>query len=151
MKVTEKADLPIIFKVQKDSFMSEAIKYNDMLMLPMTETIEQVEEAFDTGTIFFKHVEEDNIVGSVRAKLENEICMIGRLFVKPGYQNRGIGKTLLLELESYFKNESKVFKLSTGEKSDYALKIYYKFGYKICGQQNINDYTIYHMEKENKQ
>lgn len=151
MKVTEKADLPIILKVQKDSFMSEAIKYNDMLMPPMIETIEQVEEQFDTGTIFFKYIEDDNIIGSVRAKLENEICLIARLFVKSGYQNRGIAKTLLLELESYFKNESKVFKLSTGEKSDYALKIYYKFGYKVCSQQNIKDYTIYDMEKKNKQ
>lgn len=149
MIVTEKDDLKTILYIQKEAFKTEAVKHNDMGMPPMTETAEQVEKAFDDGSVFFKYSENGEIIGSVRANLENDVCHIGRLVVKPGFQNKGIGKALMLELEFYFKNKCRLFKIFTGEKSEHALALYSKLGYKITEHTQANGYLLVHMEKEN--
>lgn len=149
MRVTEISDLKSILELQKEAFKEEAIKHNDMMMPPMIQTLHQIEEEYQHGTVFFKYEKQNCIIGSVRGKLEGNICRIGRLVVKPEYQNQGIGKTLMLELESYFKRENCMFRIFTGEKSEHALGLYLKLGYTIYRYQNVGNYKLIHMEKKN--
>ena len=51
--------------------------------------------------IFLKAVEEtETIIGSVHVCLEKETGYIGRLMVKPEYENRGIGTILIRSLRN---------------------------------------------------
>ena len=66
--------------------------------------------------IILKLINNNIIIGSVRAYEENNCVFIGKLIVHPEYQNKGYGTKLLLEIETYFK--CKVFKLFTSLKSN---------------------------------
>ena len=55
------------------------------------QTLDEIKQEF-MHHIFLKAVEEtETIIGSVRVWLEKETAYIGRLMVKPEYENRGIG------------------------------------------------------------
>jgi len=150
MIVTDKKDLPKILELQKKAFYAEAVKHNDMEMQPMTQTLEQIEEEFTSGTIFFKLSFDEDIVGSVRARmLDENTCFTGKLIVNPELHNNGIGTALMHELEEYFKDKCTKFKIFTGEKSEHALGLYKKLGYQITSNQNVGKYSLIHMEKDN--
>lgn len=148
MKVEKIKDLSTILNVQKEAFRKEAEKHNDMMMPPMIQTQQQIEEEFNTGTIFFKYEKDNHIIGSVRGKLKDDICKIGRLVVKPEFQNQGVGKSLMFELEAHFKHQCRKFQIFTGEKSEHALGLYTSLGYKISNYQNVGSYNLIYMEKE---
>lgn len=147
MIVTLKKDCKAILSLQKRAFLDEAIKYNDPLMPAMTQTLEQIQEEFDSGVVFFKYEQNNIIIGSVRAVINQKVCNIGKLIVDPNFQNQGIGKSLMKELETYFDNKCDIFKLFTGEKSKHALGLYKSLGYKITYHKNIGDYSLVYMEK----
>lgn len=150
MIVTDKKDLLSILELQKKAFYAEAVKHNDLEMQPMTQTLEEIEEEFNSRTIFFKLSFEKEIVGSVRAKMIDEAtCFVGKLVVNPELQNKGIGTTLMRELEEHFKDKCSKLKIFTGEKSDHALGLYTKLGYQKTGNQNVGKYSLVHMEKDN--
>ncbi|MDR1336496.1 MAG: GNAT family N-acetyltransferase [Tannerella sp.] len=149
MIVTDKKDLPPILELQKKAFHEVAVRHNDLKIQPVTQTLEQIEEEFDSGTAFFKFLFEGEIAGSVRAKMIDEAtCFIGKLIVHPDLQNRGIGTKLMHEVEEYFKDKCSKFTLFTGEKNEHVLRLYSKSGYRITGSQNSGAYSLIHMEKD---
>lgn len=147
MIVKNKSDLSFILNLQKIAFKSEAIKYSDFQMPPLTQTKEEIGEEFDNETIFFKYLKNNEIVGSVRANIKDNICYIKRLVVHPDYQKQGIGKFLMNELEGYFSDKCTAFELFTGEKSESTIKMYEKLGYKIFDKRKVGAYFIVYMRK----
>lgn len=109
------ADLEDIVELQKTAFISEAELYNDYTIEPLTQTIDSIKADFG-NYLFLKAETENQIVGSVKARVTGEYCWIGRLIVSPGFQNKGIGKKLMAEIEKEFPDISK-FLLCTGNKS----------------------------------
>ena len=64
----------------------------------------------------------------------------------PGYQNQGIGKVLMYEIEKYFPACRK-FVLFTGEETPNALHLYEKVGYHIVSKENMGGFSMILMEK----
>lgn len=82
-------DLPEILILQKLSFKSEAQMLNDFSIQPLTQTLKSITEEFNKGVIL-KAVDEENsneIIGSVRGYIFEDTLHIGKLVVKPSYQN----------------------------------------------------------------
>lgn len=113
----------------------------------MIQTLEQINQEFVAGTIFFKYEQNNIIKGSVRALLENGVCKIGKLVVDPCFQHQGIGKILMQELEVYFTHKCNKFSLFTGDKSEHALGLYKSLGYIITQYKSIGSYSLVYMEK----
>jgi ribosomal protein S18 acetylase RimI-like enzyme len=89
------------------------------------------------------------IVGSVRAELVDNICKIGKLIVKPDFQNQGIGKKLMTEIENLFDNCS-IYELFTGDKSEKNLTLYRKLGYIDFKTEQIDDnLKLIYLQKQN--
>jgi GNAT superfamily N-acetyltransferase len=66
----------------------------------------------------------------VRAYVDKDnVCHVGKLIVHPDYQNRGIAKVLMNEIEKKFVTCSK-YLLFTGEITPNTLYLYTKLGYK---------------------
>ena len=122
-------DLEKILSLQKITFLSEAKLYNDYKIGPLTQTYNEILEDFD-HCIFLKAVYRDCIIGSVRARQQQECCWVGKLNVSPEYQNRGIGRRLLLEIENYFTGINQ-FVLYTGARSMNNIRLYKSAGYKV--------------------
>jgi ribosomal protein S18 acetylase RimI-like enzyme len=131
--IIEKAkyeDLEKILELQKIAFQEEADLYQQFHIPPLEQTLENIRQEFEEK-LFLKALEDNRIVGSVRAKVTgNDTCYVGRLMVHPNYQNMGIGTKLMNEIERYFKDIRR-FELFTGDKSEKNICLYKKLGYNI--------------------
>ncbi|WP_249870632.1 GNAT family N-acetyltransferase [Oceanobacillus saliphilus] len=142
-----KEDASEILSIQKLAYISEAEIYNDYEIMPLKEDIETAIQSFDKN-IVLKYVTDDGkIVGSIRAYEEAGECHINKLMVHPEYQNQGIGRKLLEEIEKYFEHVT--FKLFTGSLSTKNIALYEKLGYKgyKTGKLDVEDTIFLFMEK----
>lgn len=121
-------DAESILELQKLAYRSEAEIYNDFSILPLHETIQDVESTFSTNVVLKAVSEQGEIVGSVRAKRENDTIKIGKLMVHPSFQDQGLGRKLMDAIEQ--KMPSSSYSLFTGSKSEKNLAFYHKLGYK---------------------
>ena len=126
-----------ILDLQKAAFLSEAKLYNCLEIAPMKEPINQIQKEIQTK-IVLKAVIDNKIVGAVRGFLENDICRISRFCVHPDWQSRGIGTSLMAEIEKAFAS-AKRFELWTGDKSTRNLYLYQKLGYKIFRTKKFDE------------
>lgn len=62
-----------------------------------------------------KALEDQAIIGSVRATVSDNICQIGRLMVHPSHQGCGLGTALMQAIEALFPSVSG-FELFTGSR-----------------------------------
>ena len=148
ISLAELTDLDKILELQKEAYFQEAEIYNDFNIQPLTQDIDSLKSEWQKG-IVIKAEKNEQIVGSVRAEMVNNVCKIGKLIVKPDYQNQGIGKQLLKEIEKLFDNCS-VYELFTGFKSEKNLAIYRKLGYKDCKEEQINEnLKLIYLQKHN--
>lgn len=130
-------DAEAILQLQRAAYLSEAKLYNDFEIPPLTETLNELRALF-ASHVFLKATVDGKIVGSVRANIHNGSCHIGRLFVDPNSQNRGIGTQLLCEIERKYP-ACRRFELFTGIKSQKNIRLYEKAGYKAFKTQSVSN------------
>lgn len=64
----------------------------------------------------------------------NILTNMNRFCVSPGFQNRGIGKKVLMKIESQIKNKGyDSIRLDVFTKNPYAQRLYRNHGYEVCG------------------
>ncbi len=136
IEVANVDDAHEILLLQRLAYQSEAKIYNDSAIPPLTETLDQLTLLF-VSHIFLKATVDDKIVGSVRACMNDGTCHIGRLIVAPKFQNQGLGKRLLSEIEQKFP-ACKRFELFTGIKSVRNIHMYKKAGYHAFKTQVVS-------------
>jgi len=141
---TEK-DLEAILALQKLAYQSEAQRYDDFDLPPLRQTLDEIQADF-ARMAFFKATAGERIVGSVRGYAKDGTCYIGRLIVHPDVQNRGIGARLMQTLEQHFSTAQR-FELFTGHKSEPALHLYRKLGYREFKRQAMATHTVVFLEK----
>jgi ribosomal protein S18 acetylase RimI-like enzyme len=139
------ADLETILALQKLAYQSEAERYNNFDLPPLLQTLTEIRADF-ARMVFFKATAGERIVGSVRGYVKDGTCHIGRLIVHPDVQKRGIGARLMQTLEQHFHTAER-FELFTGHKSEPALHLYHKLGYKEFKRQAMATHTIVFLEK----
>ena len=116
-----------ILALQKLAFRDEAELYNDWSIPPLTQTLEEIQKQFEDHA-FLKAMLGSQLVGSVRARLEEGTCHIGRLMVHPEWQRCGIGTRLMKEIEMRFPTVQR-FEVFTGSKSEANIRLYQRLGY----------------------
>jgi ribosomal protein S18 acetylase RimI-like enzyme len=123
-------DAEDILRIQKLAFQSEAEIHNNFNIPPLIQSLDSVYNDFSSFE-FYKALYGGKIVGTIKIQLlDKHKLWIGRLVVDPEYQNRGIGKFMMSEIESRYKFV-KIFELFTGEKSARNIKFYKALGYRI--------------------
>lgn len=125
-----------ILALQRLAYISEAELYNNFSIPPLTETIDKLENDI-AEKVVLKVVLNNQIIGSVRGFEKDGTCHVGRLMVHPDFQNRGIGRLLLKEIEILFSSVER-FELFTGDKSEKNLFLYQKVGYKIFKRKKVS-------------
>lgn len=130
------ADAEAIIQLQRLAYQSEAQRYNDWSLPALTQTIESLQAEF-AQHIILKAVKGEEIVGSVRAFMQQDVCKIGRLIVHPQHQSQGIGSQLLRSVETLHRH-ARLFELFTGSKSLDNIRLYQKHGYTISHSQQLS-------------
>lgn len=142
----EPVDAEEILALQKAAYESEALLYEDRSLPPLTQTLQEMLADFERQLVL-KAVEGERIVGSVRASMHGETCLIARLVVHPDFQGRGLGTRLLEEIEARFPRARR-FELFTGHRSEKALHIYGKSGYKAFRTERVHErLNLVYLEK----
>lgn len=140
------ADAQEILALQLLAYQTEAAIYNDDTLPPLQDTLQDMIARFEDRK-FFKTVETDPIIGSVRAFEKNGTCFVERLIVHPEHRRRGIGTALLRHIETQFPSAHR-FELFTGHKSESNLRLYQRLGYRPFRQQQLSDkVTLVFMQK----
>jgi quercetin dioxygenase-like cupin family protein/GNAT superfamily N-acetyltransferase len=144
--ITKSHELTEILRIQKLAYKKEAERYNDYSIPPLLQTLEEIQEEF-RESLFLTARYDTTIVGSVRARVAGNTCIIGRLMVLPRYWRNGIGRKLLQTIETeilwrfpslhqfelhLYQNDnwgSTYVEHFTGEKSDDNIHLYESEGY----------------------
>jgi len=132
-----KEDLLIILDIQKKAFLEVAKTFHLQSMPQIEQTLESLRTEFKNHTIL-KASLANTIIGSVRAYNDDDTCYINRLVVLPEYQNHGIGKALMKEIENQFKNIVKRYELFTGSQDKRNQYLYNQLGYKSFKTEKLN-------------
>jgi len=137
-----------ILALQKKAYLSEASIYDDFTIPPLHQTLDAVEKEFNQGYVLKAVTDNDKIVGSVRLAITGDTAYIGKLIVDENYQNKGLGRKLLVEAEALIKDKVSRFELFTGFKSEKNLHIYTSLGYKEFKHEQISErLTMVFLEK----
>lgn len=101
------------------------------------QTLQEVEKEYKKGIILKAVNTDKKIIGSVRGYLESGTAYIGKLFVHPNEQGKGIGTNLLIKIE---KNFTKMrYELFTSTKSIKNISLYERQRYKVYTKKMITD------------
>lgn len=139
-------NLDEILKLQYLSYQSEAKLLNNFDIPPLKQTLKEVQNEYEKGTILKVTNDENNIVGSVRGYIESGTLYIGKLIVHPLWQGKGIGTKLLKAIEDFCPHTR--CELFTSSKSANNLRLYEQAGYKIFKEQKITtELTFKYLEK----
>lgn len=143
-------DLSDILNLQKIAFISEAELYDDYNIEPLNQTLDSIQNDFKVYLyLIAKH--NNQIIGSVKARETGDFCWIGRLIVNPEYQNNGIGRMLLTEIQGLFSTTQR-YMLCTGFRSTKNIRLYESLGFKIIEEvDDVNNPNVkmVRMVKEN--
>jgi GNAT superfamily N-acetyltransferase len=103
------------------------------------------------GALFLVKVDDQIIGAAGLRRIENDLtCEVKRMYIRPGFQGKGIGKALLQALIE--KAESlgyQLIKLDTlGPKMPAAVKLYKSFGFQGTAPYNFNPHEgVLYFEK----
>lgn len=147
IKQADVNDLEEILSLQKAAFKEVAKLMDNYEIPPLLQTIEDIRNDFEQCVIL-KYISSDNqIRGSVRGNIYNGTdCYIGKLIVHPDFQNQGIGRALMYEIEKYFPACHK-FTLFTGDETPNTLCLYRKVGYQVMYTKEVDGLHFIYMEK----
>lgn len=90
----------------------------------------------DKDTTILKYVENNEILGCVELRIENESLYLGMLTVNPDLQAKGIGKILMTAGEDFGrKNNCKKVKMTVVSVRDKLIAWYERHGYSLTGER----------------
>jgi len=128
--IIEKAgwnDLETILDIQHLAFKREAEEYNDFLIEPLTQLLEDVQKEFEY-MIFLKAIDENGkIIGFTRGYIEGGTSYVRTTSVHPDYQGKGIGSKLMQELEEV--NQAPRYEISASIRCPQNIRLYERLGF----------------------
>lgn len=140
-----KEDLAQILEVQYQAFRKEAEEFNDFNIHPMTQTLEELEEEYQTYTYFKAIDEKGQIIGSIRGYIENDTSYIGRTVVHPYYQGQGIGTAMIKRLEQI--NTAPRYEINSSIRCPGNIRLYERLGYKKFKETKTENNGFVYLEK----
>lgn len=118
-----------VMTLQRAAFVSEAQIYGTADMPPLTQTLDEVrwELRDNLGCVA---LDGSRMVGALRARLDGELLLVGRIAIAPDAQGGGIGSQLLDAVErrgaAAGAREAELF---TGSLSEANIRLYERQGY----------------------
>lgn len=114
-----------IQKIQRPAYLVEAEMMGFQGIPQLKESILEIR---NSGEVFLGYLEEDQLLGFISYRRENNTIDIHRLVVDPGHFRKGIGRELLAFLLEKYKGID--FIVSTGSANTPAKRLYESFGFR---------------------
>ncbi|HWI30600.1 MAG TPA: GNAT family N-acetyltransferase [Microbacterium sp.] len=127
-----------VLTLQRAAFVQEALIYGTPDMPPLTQTLEELEAELVSNEGCVALI-GPRMVGAVRARVDGDLLLVGRLAIAPDMQGRGIGSRLLAAVEE--RSDAGEAELFTGSLSEANLRLYEREGYveteRVTGDDGI--------------
>jgi ribosomal protein S18 acetylase RimI-like enzyme len=141
------ADAGEILTLQRAAYVTEAQLHGDPFLPPLVESLEQIRKMI-AGSLVLKATIGTRLAGSVRARINDRTCLVGRLAVAPDLQGRGIGRALMQALEAEVIGRADACVLFTGHLGEANLRLYRRLGYRETHRERVADHLmLVHMRK----
>lgn len=90
-----------------------------------------IEKLINDGTVFKLVIDNDELIGFIEYKLENEKVFLSKLYVRKDMRNNGVGKLMLQDCVEYAKtnNKNKIY-LTVNKGNTPSIDIYEHIGFK---------------------
>ena len=134
--------------VRRAAFVTEAQRYSDPNIPPLTQTLEElIEDLGRADVVTLAAWQGTRMVGSIRVELEGDKATLGRLAVVPDLQGLGIGTQMLLAVLTYLPEQTQEVWVFTGQDSKQNLSMYAKQGFEHAFDQHTGDLTYAYLKK----
>ncbi|MFC4427543.1 GNAT family N-acetyltransferase [Deinococcus navajonensis] len=121
-------DLPDILALQRRAYASEAARYPEVPLPPMTESLDDLAADAQRRTLLKGRL-NGRLMAAVRGHVGSDgLGHIGRLMVAPEFQGQGFGTALLEAMEAALRAQT--LELFTGARSSANLRLYERLGYR---------------------
>ncbi|MGB0098851.1 MAG: GNAT family N-acetyltransferase [Nocardioides sp.] len=130
IRPVEPADAGELFVLQRACWVEEQHDNPGVRIPALHETYDELRAWVARDTVLVARA-AGRLVGAVRASLEDERWEIGRLMVAPDLAGRGLGRTLLEQIEALAPETATTYALFTGAGSARNLRMYKKAGYRL--------------------
>ena len=118
-----------VLTLQRAAFVQEALIYDAVDMPPLTQTLDEVRGELEDNLGCVALVGE-RMVGCVRARVDGDLLLIGRIAIAPDQQGSGLGTALLSAVEERGREAgATTAELFTGSLSEANLRLYEREGY----------------------
>lgn len=118
-----------VLTLQRAAFVQEALIYDAVDMPPLTQTLDEVRAELEDN-LGCVALDGERIVGCVRARVDGDLLLIGRIAIAPDQQGSGLGTALLSAVEERgLEAGATTAELFTGSLSEANLRLYEREGY----------------------
>lgn len=118
-----------VLTLQRAAFVQEALIYNAVDMPPLTQTLDEVRAELEEN-LGCVALDGERIVGCVRARIDGDLLLIGRIAIAPDQQGSGLGTSLLTAVEERGRGAgATTAELFTGSLSEANIRLYEREGY----------------------
>lgn len=146
--VVDPHDAGELLTVRRAAFVTEAQRYGDPHIPPLTQTMEELlADLARPDVVTLGAWQGTRLVGSIRVELEGDRATLGRLAVVPDLQGLGIGTQLLLAVLQYLPEQTQEVWVFTGRDSRQNISLYAKQGFEHQFDQHTGDLTYAYLRK----
>lgn len=118
-----------VLTLQRAAFVQEALIYDAVDMPPLTQTLDEVRGELEDN-LGCVALDGERMVGCVRARIDGDLLLIGRIAIAPDQQGSGLGTALLSAVEERGREAgATTAELFTGSLSEANLRLYEREGY----------------------
>lgn len=125
----EPRDAGEVLTLQRAAFVQEALIYGTPDMPPLTQTLGELESEL-TENLGVVALDGARMVGALRARVDGDLLLVGRIAIAPDRAGEGIGSALLEAVERRGAGRGATeAELFTGSLSEANIRLYERLGY----------------------
>jgi GNAT superfamily N-acetyltransferase len=118
-----------VLTLQRAAFVQEALIYDTVDMPPLTQTLDEVRGELEEN-LGCVALDGQRMVGCVRARVDGDLLLVGRIAIAPDQQGAGLGTELLAAVEQRGREAgATTAELFTGSLSEANIRLYEREGY----------------------
>ncbi len=140
LREAKREDLELLYSMQLRAFAALYEKYQDKETNPAAEPYERTLQRFsDKNVIYYLILKDKDIIGSIRIREQDKICVLVQILILPEYQNKGLAQQAIKKAESLYP-DAEYWRLDTIKQENKLCHLYSKMGYKMTGEtKHIKD------------
>lgn len=147
LRIAAPEDSGTVAAVLAESFAEYQSSYTPGAFAATVPTVDEIKKRFGEGTMWVAVI-GDKIVGTASVVPKNDSLYVRSMAIRPEARGNRIGERLLKEIEDYAvaRNYRRLF-LNTTPFLERAIRLYEKFGFVRCGEDDLFGTPLWTMEK----